>query len=102
GCSHSSLDNNDLWLWVPAPVRNCAPGGDDQQMKLRAFAPHPHPREVATRRRGDLSPQAGRGERECQHESVSTAADWADTAWPALAPPVAAVQVVAVAQPSAE
>ena len=27
--SHNPIDNSDRWLWVPAPVRNCALGGDD-------------------------------------------------------------------------
>jgi hypothetical protein len=42
-----SLNHSPLWLWVPAPVRNCAQGGDDVEIVARhtfAFSPH-HPRE---------------------------------------------------------
>src|SRR5438445_7493353 len=32
--SHGLLYNRHRWLWVPAPVRNCALGGDDPMWEL--------------------------------------------------------------------
>jgi hypothetical protein len=31
-----SRNDSGLWLWVPAPVRNCAQGGDDSEGEVRA------------------------------------------------------------------
>jgi hypothetical protein len=93
GWSRRSLDDSDLRLWVPAPVRNCALGGDDQQRSF-TLLPLPLTRPTSLHFARATSPRK-RGE---VNESISTWADWADSVLQALPAWVAARVAAAAAR----